>query len=77
MQTTRSQQILPWISAILLLLTISGPFLWAVVTSLKPEAMAVSYPPVFLPSSITFENYLSVLSTATFATDLWNSVIFN
>lgn len=77
MQSTRTQQILPWINAILLLLIISGPFLWALVTSLKPEAQAVSYPPVFWPDTFTLENYASVLSTATFATDLWNSVVYS
>lgn len=68
---------LPWISAIVLLVIISGPFLWALITSLKPEALAVSYPPVFWPSSITLENYWSVLATATFVTDLWNSILYS
>jgi ABC-type glycerol-3-phosphate transport system permease component len=55
----------------------SAPILWAVITSLKQETLAISFPPTFWPSPATFENFASVLRSETFASDLWNSVIYS
>jgi len=77
MNTSKTQKVLSWTSAIVILLVISGPFLWALITSLKPEALAVSYPPLFWPTSTTLEAYREVLTTETFLSDLTNSIIYS
>jgi ABC-type glycerol-3-phosphate transport system permease component len=38
-----------------------GPLLWSVLTSLKPASQVMAYPPVWWPSPITLENYVSVI----------------
>lgn len=68
---------LTWLSAGIVVLVMSAPILWAVITSLKQEALAISFPPTFWPSPATFENFASVLRSETFASDLWNSVIYS
>lgn len=40
------------------------PIAWGFVTSLKNEADVVAYPPAWIPSSPTFENYANVLSSS-------------
>jgi multiple sugar transport system permease protein len=46
----------------LLVAFIVGPILWVVLTSLKPESEILRLPVAWLPSSITWEHYLTVLS---------------
>jgi putative chitobiose transport system permease protein len=63
---------------LLLLVTLLavGPFLWLVSTSLKSGHENIfSYPPKFIPESITFENYVTVMETFPFWTYLWNSIV--
>lgn len=77
MHASKTQKALSWFSAVFLLLIISGPFLWALITSFKPEALAVSYPPVFWPTSATLEAYRGVFTTQTFLGDLANSIVYS
>ncbi|QKS72846.1 carbohydrate ABC transporter permease [Paenalkalicoccus suaedae] len=52
------------------------PFLWTISTSLKSQNDAVfSIPPSFIPSQVTFENYITVWNTLPIPLYLWNSVI--
>ncbi len=53
------------------------PFLWTIVTSLKPEGEIVRYPPGFLPEVWTFTNYIEIWVQLPFFTFLKNSVIFS
>ncbi|MBI2362901.1 MAG: carbohydrate ABC transporter permease [Elusimicrobia bacterium] len=52
-----------------------GPFLWQVVTSLKPTAEVVKVPPTYWPSHPTLASYAKIFSTPPFGTYILNSVI--
>jgi multiple sugar transport system permease protein len=58
-------------------LLILGPIVWSAMTSFKPEADAISYPPVFWPRTFTFQNYVDVLTQPTFKRELYNSVLYS
>jgi multiple sugar transport system permease protein len=50
------------------------PFIWMLSTSLKPPAEVLSWPPKFIPSHVTLENYVTVFKTAPFVRFFFNSV---
>lgn len=52
-----------------------GPFLWQVVTSLKPTAEVVKVPPTYWPSHPTLASYVKIFSTRPFGTYILNSVV--
>jgi len=52
-----------------------GPFLWQVITSLKPPGEVVSVPPTYWPSEISFASYFNIFKTRPFATYIRNSFI--
>ena len=52
------------------------PFAWAVITSLKSETNAMTFPPSFVPSPATLESYRRVVTQDSFLTGLWNSVAY-
>jgi multiple sugar transport system permease protein len=39
------------------------PVAWAISTSLKPASAAMSFPPVWIPTRVTFENYTGVVAS--------------
>ena len=51
-----------------------APFLWQVISSVKPAAELLSLPPV-LPTRITLAHYIAVFGDATFARMIANSLI--
>jgi putative chitobiose transport system permease protein len=54
------------------------PFLWTVSTSLKGQNETIfSYPPNFIPESLTFENFVTVWNTLPLPLYLWNSVVLS
>lgn len=52
-----------------------GPFLWQVVTSLKPAAEVMTVPPTYWPSRVTLASYSGIFATRPFAVYLWNSFL--
>ena len=50
------------------------PILWAISTSLKPEELIVQYPPKWIPSEITLDNYVKVIFMSNFLTYFFNSI---
>lgn len=52
-----------------------GPFLWQVLTSLKPAAEVMTVPPTYWPSRVSFASYAGIFATRPFATYLWNSAV--
>ena len=52
-----------------------APFLWQVITSLKPPAEVVSVPPTYWPSSPTIASYFKIFENRPFATYILNSFI--
>jgi len=51
------------------------PLYWGLVTSLKPEGQIMTYPPRFIPETITFENYYKVLFMSNYKTYFVNTII--
>jgi ABC-type glycerol-3-phosphate transport system permease component len=51
------------------------PILWALLTSLKSMGEILAYPPVFVPSSVTIENYRSVIFGSGFLRYLFNTLL--
>lgn len=51
------------------------PFLWMVISSLKPEAEVRSVPPTWWPETITLENYQILFSKLDFPTYFFNSAV--
>jgi trehalose/maltose transport system permease protein len=61
------------VAAILVFTTF--PFLWAFVSSIKPNDELFATPVRYWPANPTLENYRLVLQNGDFLTALWNSVI--
>lgn len=51
-----------WIYLVVLLLFSMIPMIWMLVTSVKTQFGALQYPPEWIPSNITFEQYTRLLS---------------
>jgi len=43
---------------------VAFPFYWLVITSIKPGAEVFTFPPIFIPHSVTMKSYLSIFQTA-------------
>lgn len=67
-----------WLAAICLVGIVSsfvlGPFLWQILTALKPEAQLGQLPPL-LPHPATWQHFSEVLHTPDFLQVFWNSVL--
>lgn len=57
------------------LLAMVLPFLWMVLSSVKPEAEVREIPPTWLPETFTLENYSELFSRLSFPTYFVNSVV--
>jgi multiple sugar transport system permease protein len=66
-----------WLYAVLGvgLLVMSLPFVWMVVSSIKPEAEVRRVPPTWLPETVTTENYQTLLDRLSFPTYFVNSTV--
>ncbi|MGB3815356.1 MAG: carbohydrate ABC transporter permease [Shinella sp.] len=62
--------VLGWTVALLLFF----PILWTVLTSFKTEVDAIAFPPSFLPTQWTLENYFEVQERSEYFTHFLNSV---
>ncbi len=69
-------QILLLIVLVLAALVMLFPFLWMLMTSFKPEADVVHYPPTLFPTTWTVDAYLNIWQRVPFALFFRNSVIF-
>jgi multiple sugar transport system permease protein len=52
------------------------PFIWMVLTSLKPETEVVAFPPTLVPHTWTFDSYVNVWQRIPFGRFFANSLIF-
>jgi multiple sugar transport system permease protein len=53
------------------------PFVWMLSTSLKPPSEVLSWPPKFMPKTVTAANYVQVFDTAPFALFFLNSLLMS
>lgn len=60
---------------VLMLLFCLGPFLWQVLTSLKPPEEVFAVPPTWWPSRLSLESYRQVFSGRPFGRYLLNSLL--
>ncbi|KUM23417.1 hypothetical protein AU467_33500 [Mesorhizobium loti] len=56
---------------------VAFPMFWALSTSLRIEAEAVTFPPNLLPRTWTLEHYLAVFRNDTFPLELVNSLFYS
>ena len=59
----------------LLVLLISFPLLWMLITSVKPQSELFASPPTFLPREVTFEHYRRLLEDTPFIQYFFNSLL--
>jgi multiple sugar transport system permease protein len=52
-----------------------APYLWMVLTSIRPDGDLTTLPLSYLPSRVTFANYQTLLGQTSFAYNLWNSLV--
>ncbi len=52
------------------------PFVWMILTSLKPEVDIVKFPPRLMPDALTFEGYANIWQRVPFGRFFLNSVLF-
>ncbi|MDD3174722.1 MAG: carbohydrate ABC transporter permease [Herbinix sp.] len=70
------KKILSHIFLLILSIISVGPFIWLVSTALKsPNEDIFSYPPIFIPSHPTIENFIGVWNKVPFGDYIWNSII--
>ena len=62
----RSRSVLPtistWVYIVISALIVLPPVVWIVSTSLKSEADTIKFPPEWIPSPISFDNYIGLLT---------------
>ena len=58
-----------------IVVVVSFPLIWTIVTSLKPQTELFRIPPSLLPGTVTFEHYEKLLIGTKFLTYFGNSVI--
>jgi multiple sugar transport system permease protein len=69
-----------WIYLVVLLLFAILPMIWMLLTSIKTQFVALQYPPVWIPRTVTFEQYTRLLSPTgdvgrEFLRYMWNSIL--
>lgn len=60
----------------LIAIAIAFPFIWMLLTSLKPESEIVQYPPSLWPDSFSFASYIDIWNRIPFLLFFKNTVIF-
>ena len=52
-----------------------GPYVWMVLTSIKPEAEIATFPPSYIPVKPTFVHYETLMARTSFLGNLLNSLV--
>ncbi|MFE4542248.1 carbohydrate ABC transporter permease [Arthrobacter sp. NPDC056727] len=68
---------LPTIALSFIVLVALVPVLWLVMTSLKPGEQTATFPPQFVPTTITLDAYKDALGNSAFVQSFANSAIFS
>lgn len=75
MTLSKNKKIILYILLTIFALYFIFPFIWMVLTALKSEGEAFTYPPTILPSEWNFSNFAEAWKSQPFTTYLKNSVI--
>jgi len=70
-----SRQALSWSLLLLIMLPTIFIFYWMITLSLKTQVEAMAFPPVFIPTQITFDGYMEVFARSAFVKYTVNSLI--
>lgn len=70
-----SRQVLLWSLLLLIMLPTIFIFYWMITLSLKTQVEAMAFPPVFIPTQITFDGYMEVFARSAFVKYTVNSLI--
>jgi len=70
-----SRQVLSWSLLLLIMLPTIFIFYWMITLSLKTQVEAMAFPPVFIPTRITFDGYMQVFARSAFVKYTVNSLI--
>lgn len=64
-----------WISLLILVSPVVFVFLWMISLSLKPNVENIAFPPIFIPTSPTLDNFRAVFEDSPFALYALNSFV--
>ncbi len=64
-----------WLAVFIVVSPAVAVFLWMLSLALKTELENSAYPPVFIPSQVSFQNFADVIQKANFFRYLYNSMI--
>lgn len=67
-------RVLAYVALVLGSVLMIAPFAWMISTALKPPGEAFAYPPQWIPSRITFENFQRVWTAVPFGRYTFNSI---
>jgi multiple sugar transport system permease protein len=68
-------KVTPYAGMAIILVLLLGPIYWTLITSLKPLAEAIKWPPTYIPRGFTLNPYIDVLTRSPVPLYLLNSVI--
>ena len=68
-------KLITYFAALLVVLFVSIPLIWSLISSLKPNSEILKYPPTFFPTRIVFDQYINLIKTTKFLQYFVNSVI--
>jgi len=74
--TAVAQALAPHLRAVVLILSavlVAFPFIWMIHTSFMPENEVLQFPPVWIPSHLTLQHYMDVLTLQPFVRYVGNS----
>ncbi len=64
-----------WVSLLILISPVVFVFLWMISLSLKPNVENIAYPPIFIPTAPTLDNFRAVFEGSPFALYAVNSFV--
>lgn len=73
-RTRRAGELITYLFCITGLILSLFPLVWTLTTALKPSQEMFSYPPTFIPTTITLENFVYAWNRAPFARFFFNSI---
>jgi multiple sugar transport system permease protein len=69
------KKLITYFYALLVVLFVVTPLIWALLSSLKPSNEILKYPPTLLPTKIVFDHYINLIKRTNFLQYFLNSLI--
>ncbi len=71
----KAGKVVIYILAVILCIIMIFPVYWLIITAFKTGGEVSAYPPVFIPTKITIQNFLNVFAKQGIGLNLYNSII--